>query len=276
MNEGGGVPALYDVQLEQAKQSPSSTNFTRPENCIRNRAGWASDDGFYVRVNAPNGVTGNGAVITFLSTETKSHGLSVAEVAYSNENYRMEEFYEAFPKKEANRRYKLMTPNVSLKSVDIDQPLEMFSAVFSSDMPSTHSDIIRCSARLVSTIQTFTFQFRDLLYVRQLWDASLHPKPTDFVSKVNGKLGYGDRVLLGTRCPSLIATSQIDDIDESTFDELLYFLYTGSVKSRLCPELLLQMAEIHEISTLLALGHAQRRFRMDRDKFSKILMLCCN
>lgn len=144
-----------------------------------------------------------------------------------------------------------------------------------------------------SIVKSFQYQMRDSLFALQLWSSAVNKDRTDVRFQVgdNGRIFPAHTALLVARCPALEALCRdrqsspysspmivpISTTDPDVFEEFLYFLYTGTLKtpsSRL-DERLSEVADRFRVETLNLLTRetpsaAGFQQRLDQSQISDI------
>ena len=107
--------------------------------------------------------------------------------------------------------------------------------------------------------ENYEIKPRDPSYCEQLWSAAVEEYFSDVKFKVGAKIFPAHRALLVTRCPVLAALvpsshsiARLDDVDPVAFKDILYFLYTGVLRTNpLDSNRVFAAARTYKIDTLL-------------------------
>ena len=107
--------------------------------------------------------------------------------------------------------------------------------------------------------QSFSFSLVDRLHGQQLWSAATKQQFTDVEFVVCGKSFHAHRAIVASRSPHFaktfnpdeeLAKYEIANCDPSTFEQLLFFVYTGILQASADNEDLLLAARRFGIATL--------------------------
>ena len=113
--------------------------------------------------------------------------------------------------------------------------------------------------------KNYDADLRDSLYSEQLWSAAVDRDFTDVEFQVGDKIFPAHRALLAARCPALAGLASalvpvepsptvvlLNNVDPAVFEEILYFLYTGVLRTGpLDSNGVFAVAKIYKIETLL-------------------------
>ncbi|KAI9552008.1 hypothetical protein GHT06_022345 [Daphnia sinensis] len=152
-----------------------------------------------------------------------------------------------------------LNPAMVVFSVDLQDSLQQ--------PPFTVKFIIELSSENVGH---YSYQPRDTHFAENLWSASFGAYLTDTEISVDGRIFKAHKALLAARSPvfrELLSSENVkelclkrivvEEIDSSIFEEVLYFMYTGSLRVSAGDERLLAAAEKYEIETLKILCENQ-------------------
>ena len=107
--------------------------------------------------------------------------------------------------------------------------------------------------------ENYPFCLVDRLHGEQLWSAATNRQLTDVEFVVGGRSFHAHRAIVAARSPHFakmfgtdekLAKYEIADCDPSTFEQLLFFVYTGGLQASADNKDLLQLAQENEIATL--------------------------
>ena len=134
-------------------------------------------------------------------------------------------------------------------------------------------------------MKNYSLDVRDSAYAGQLWTAAVNGQLTDIKFQVGDKIFPAHRYLIAARCPALIpalvpgrpsnvTTVPIGSMDPALFEEILFFLYTGVLRTSPAgiSEGFLAAAEVYKIETLRSLCQAAASKQMDADLVAKIVL----
>jgi len=144
--------------------------------------------------------------------------------------------------------------------------------VFTSNLSATELNtpfqcpfVITFNAKLESTVANFTNVPVDVTWSEQLWSASTNRKLTN-VELLVGEESFGShRSLLSARSPVFAAMFasgmkeaetgrvRIEDVDPTTFQHFLKFLYTGMLETSAMNKELFTVADKYGVETLMEL-----------------------
>ena len=157
---------------------------------------------------------------------------------------------------------------------------QAFSFKVESLLYSESKITLRLIVHRVSTVAEFSYQLRDSLFAKELWDSAVNKERTDVEFTVDGKTFPAHRFILAARCPALAAlvvaaesspssltTINIDTMDPVAFEALLYFIYTGMIKTSTIDEPLLDAAKTFGMETLklVALASGMRKTQLENN-----------
>ena len=153
-----------------------------------------------------------------------------------------------------------------------DNILQVFSTQFTSfprakelTIPLSCPFVITFQARLSSTIPTFVNKMIDSIWSEDLWNAAVNRKMTDVDFLVGEETFGAHRSLVSARSPVFAAmfasgmkeaaTGQvrIEDVDPTTFQQFLKFLYTGIFELSSKDRELFTIADKYGVRTLMEL-----------------------
>ena len=135
--------------------------------------------------------------------------------------------------------------------------------IFLTNTPS--SCLVTFRVKMQSSVDKFISQPMDFTWSEQLWDAVIYKKMTDVEFLVRETTIGAHRSLLSARSPVFAAMFasgmkeavsgqiQIRDIDPTTFQHFLKFLYTGMVEPSSLNRNLFTVAERYRVDTLMEL-----------------------
>jgi hypothetical protein len=113
---------------------------------------------------------------------------------------------------------------------------------------------------LNESVDNYLYQQVDIRRLTNFWSAVEKKTLTDVEFLVSGVMRAAHRVILGARSPvfaslfddssveSVTRKVKINDIEIEVFDELLFFLYTGTLRSTANNRNLLRVAEKYQVS----------------------------
>jgi len=140
------------------------------------------------------------------------------------------------------------------------------------------------NVKVHETVDNYRYQLQDTYWPIQLWSAYQDRLLTDVEILVDDRVLHAHRAVLGARSvvmatifnnctsiESLTGKLQIDDVDGDTFEEFLYFLYTGTPSLSLNNCELLKLAEKYQVATLSHLCQLATK-SLDVDEISTSLI----
>lgn len=141
-----------------------------------------------------------------------------------------------------------LNPTMAVFSVDLkDSSLQApFTIIFSIDLSSENA-------------RQYSYQLRDTQFAENLWSATFGANLTDTEINVAGRIFRVHKALVAARSPVMrellsrptsLKLIVVNDVDPSTFEEVLYFIYTGSLRVPARDAKLLMAAEKYQIETL--------------------------
>lgn len=111
-------------------------------------------------------------------------------------------------------------------------------------------------------VGNYSYNLRDISFAENLWSASINGRFVDAELVVAGRTFHVHKVIVAARSPvlkskldsdgteSYIKRVIIGDVDEDIFEELLYFIYTGSLRTSAQNLKLLLAAQLYKVKTL--------------------------
>ena len=129
---------------------------------------------------------------------------------------------------------------------------------------------------LSPSVEHFGPQLRDSLYADQLWNSAVDKKWTDVEFQIGDRIFAAHQSLLAARCPALLDSKE-HNLSPSTFEQLLYFIYTGLLhneteKSATGLQKFLRSVEMFKVETLVELRRATLPPQIDDDVLSEALL----
>lgn len=165
------------------------------------------------------------------------------------------------------------------------QPLQVFHC---DNVPWDDCDL-SFVVHFVSTLNAYQTHLRDSLFSQELWASRINKERTNVEFQVGGKTFPAHRALLAARCPELAAlipaesspspstpSVSLPDMDPIVFEDVLYFLYTGSIRhlgdseEETYQQRLADAARMYKIGTLSCV--MLERHEVDEDELFKVLM----
>ena len=146
--------------------------------------------------------------------------------------------------------------------------------------------VITIKAKLRSYISNFINKTMDSTWGDQLWAAAVNRKMTDVEFLVGEEAFGAHRSLISARSPVFAAmfisgmkeaaTGQvrIEDVDPTTFQHFLKFLYTGMFEPSSKDRELFKVADKYGVETLMELGRPATKTDVDMDHVFKIFLSC--
>ena len=114
---------------------------------------------------------------------------------------------------------------------------------------------------VAETVDTYRYQLGDTLMATQLWQSANLKNFTDVEFHVDGHIFSAHKAIVAARSPVFQAMFKTDmaesslnqviiqDVDALVFENFLYFLYTGRVKTSLAEQLFV-VADKYQVDTL--------------------------
>lgn len=119
------------------------------------------------------------------------------------------------------------------------------------------------NVKIHETVDNYRYQLQDSYWPIQLWAAYQDRLLTDIEFLVDGRILHAHRAIVAARSTvlaamfynctsmeSLTGKVKIDGVDSDTFEEFLYFLYTGTPSLSLNNSELLKLADKYQVATL--------------------------
>ena len=197
--------------------------------------------------------------ITFLCNRSNEDALDIKEVFCSSVRVIKDHLSHICGNLGASYRFfSRMTPSSD------DHPAAYFAITTVKTALTTLCDgsgvVLRFLIGADPSIDHFHYQLRDSHFFDDLWSSAVEKDWTDIEFQVGGKTFSAHRTLLALRCPALLrdgsssAPIRIDDVEPSVFEELLFFVYTGKLKTGPHPSKdLYEAAVIYQVDTLVQL-----------------------
>ena len=154
---------------------------------------------------------------------------------------------------------------VLMKEEEIgDGYMQIFNRNLSKQVTGNTTFVFRIF--LEGSVPDYSYSLSDRLAKDQLWAAAKSQNGADVEIVVSGKTFPVHKAILADRSPVFEAEFtkeqqgndqpvqiQIDDVDPSTVERFLYFIYTGESMGTLANEELLKLAEKYQLTTLTRL-----------------------
>jgi len=186
-----------------------------------------------------------------------------------------------------NQRIRMTNENTKDETI-----LQVFSTEFTSfprakelTIPLSCPFVITFQARLSSTIPTFVNKMIDVSWSEQIWAAAVDRKMTDVEFVVGEECFGAHRSLLSARSPVFAAmfasgmkeaeTGQvrIEDVDPTTFQLFMKFLYTGMFEPSSKDNELFTVADKYGVETLMELCRPATK-TVDTDEIFNTFFTC--
>ena len=141
---------------------------------------------------------------------------------------------------------------------------ELLTAEILQSIPADHLQTLTFRFYVIGSVDSYPFQRCDIRMGKQLWTAAKDTQLTDVEFIVGDRSFWAHKFILAARSPVLKAMFgadmiesrtgrvSIDDADPDTFQQFLYFVYTGQLHGEVSSELE-YVAEKYNVQTLSAI-----------------------